>query len=327
MPDYLLAIQISLILDSKSSMDTKNLSHPPSDILVEFTLVPDRDDFDSIRLHLAECVQCRQLVSGLQWSQNWLLSGMPGAVVSNGTLSEWEIADYVDGKLGQEELSRVGRVLDLSPSDLKAALHYSAHSAAMGGEVIDNSDARVEMLSGQVRVKSENAWLLHIKSWSTFKWPVWIGMPVTVAAVLVLVIQWFPHYISGAARGYPEIVSYQDDPVMIFSAAQKPGIGFFENAKQTSEAFKGMNVSRIDDGLFRLKWESVKGAVKYSVKIYVTIDGVRELVSEVTTTDPQANMTIPQLDRKRHYDWELSGSTADNRVFRAVGGVVVNAKS
>lgn len=276
--------------------------HPSLDILAAFSSDPGKDAYDDIRLHLAGCAHCRQGVSGLQRVQEWLVAGRPGI--------------------------KEDQQMDKAGAALKADLYYAAHSIAIRTVLADKRSTQERPVVNGMRSEPQGGAgregsLPRIRSWLTFKWPVWIGVPVTATAVLVLTVVLSPTEFSGGRTGTMAIASYQDNPVLTFSAEKRPGIGFFDTAKQSSKPYRGLHISRDDAGQLHLHWQDVKGALRYVVRIYITTGGSRELVHELTTTAPEGTINHFPLEQGRRYEWEVSGDTSDERTFRALGGFLV----
>lgn len=293
----------------------QNTEHPDHDLLRRYILQADAAQFDELRLHLASCPECRSQVDAmmaLQQQYPWL---------ENPACDEQQqqlIADYVDGLLDSEAVDRVQRLLDENPAAMKSALHYASHRAAMqqAGLATPSSAepfAERQGMGAALRGRFSN--------WLALRPPVWMSVPITVMAVLLVVM--ILDVLPFQDTGY-EIVSYQDNPVIQFRSREPlPGIGFFNRADMAQAEYDDLNILIPQLGEVTLHWQPVEGAISYTMRLQVFHQGEKITLGEISTADTRARFVFDELYMGSRFEWVLSGHTRDDKTFQADGGFVI----
>jgi hypothetical protein len=298
--------------------------HPELTVLKDYLDNSAADEFAGLRLHLAQCGECRELVSGLSGVIN-MSQHLPSS--ANGALTEQQqqqIADYIDGHLTEAEGRQQQEFIQSSAAAMKAALHYASHKSAMDKSLPKSVAKNAPLMN--LKRDGHTQWFdlwNKLKELVTIQVPVWLTVPATAALVALLSINLFNQPASENANY--TIASYQDNPVMQFRARESlPGIGFFARPSQSAEPYKAIKVSLSGDKRFTIQWPPVTGATIYTLRLQMFSQGNKLVVGEVTTKNNSAVITA-NLDNIYHrYEWVLSGETSDNRAFISSGGFVIN---
>jgi len=300
--------------------------HPELEQLKSYLHNIDATEFSSLRLHLAQCSQCRALVEGIMGLQ--LMSQQPISLQKEeDLLTDHEhqlIADYVDGRLSGAEHQQQKEFIHSNSSALKASLHYASHKSAMDKASLE-SGSDSSLVTGMA-TNSNHLWSRlqkKMKALVTFDAPVWLTVPVTAALVAILSVNLFD-YSAPVPAGYT-IASYQDHAIIQFRPKDHlPGIGFFANSAQFSEVYDTLKVTVSDDGRFTIQWPPVARAIKYNLRLQMFDQGNKVVLGQVTTEKTSAVIAAQQHGIYHRYEWVLSGETSDNRVFLATGGFVID---
>jgi hypothetical protein len=155
-------------------------------------------------------------------------------------------------------------------------------------------------------------------------------VPVTAVIVFTVTLLWLPQHdnqISGlqtAATSAKVIASYQDDPVIIISAAgtKRPGIGFFNTAPTIRKPFSPVTIVFNQDTL-DIQWPDVQQATQYQVQISVYRGADAEPILNQTTATSIAHFDHFNPESGHRYEWTISGVTLNNATFKANGGFVI----
>lgn len=297
----------------QSSLDQLSQPHPDAESLAAFSDDPDASEHKQTGQHLAQCPQCRQLVEKLSRLSSAIQQTVPAIKTNLSEQESLQVTQYVDGELDAKQSENIGRQLQQDKNLLKAALHYSLHSAVMSKKVDINSSSE-----SVARVSRNNFNLNFWQKILAWRPPVWETVPVTAMLVIVIMTT-----LSGQQAA--QIAVYQDDPVMYFQKATQaiPGIGFF-NAARESEIKYGKVLAQTDkQGSLTMQWPAIKNANKYSVSIY-KLAGIEKVVvgyqETVVTTIIFQDL---KLKPNRNYHWQIKGSTSDGQIFHTDGGLVV----
>ena len=303
------------------SMTVSN--HPELATLKDYLANSAADEFAALRLHLAQCGECRELVSGLS---GVIIMSQHLPAAADGALSDQQhqqIADYIDGHLTAAEGQQQQEFIQTSAAAMKAALHYASHKAAMDRGLATSAANAPQSNSKRA---SQPQWFDvwgQLKKLVTLQAPVWFTVPATAALVALLSINLFNQPASDNANY--TIAGYQDNPVMQFRAKEsQPGIGFFARPSQSSEPYKAIKVSLSGDKRFTIQWPPVTGATIYTLRLQMFNQGSKQVVGEVTTKTNSAVITADLENIAHRYEWVLSGETSDNRAFISSGGFVIN---
>jgi len=302
--------------------------HPEIESLKSYLNNSAATEFNDLRLHLAQCSQCRTEVEGLIGLQK--ITELSASNVStsdasgNDVLTEQEhqlIVDYVDGRLSEVEFQQQEEFLHANPAAMKAALHYASHKSAMDRSMMDKS-AHLNS-SAQFNNGLWSGFLTKFKSMANLQTPVWLTVPVTAVLVALLSINLFNQPVTD--QHLLSIANYQDNANMQFrSKDQIPGIGFFAKSTQLSKSYAGVSVSISEEKHFTLQWPSVANAIKYKIRLQMFNEGNKVVLGEVTTEKNSAVITVDVDSIVHRYEWVLSGETSDARVFFANGGFVIS---
>jgi len=278
--------------------------HPTLESLASFIERPDAAEFGVTRKHIAVCSECRRQVQGLSNLVDTLRGGDLDVRPGGGTNGEeGDMENFVESAKRTQD-----------KADLKAALHYAAHSAAMRGHL--QAAMRTPPSASDAR-----HWWRGLLMWRP---PVWVAMPVAAAAAFALAVVVSPLVgVHDAAE--PQIAAYQDDAQVRFEQAAEtpPGLGFFHGATETTAPFGGMRIDyRAASGL-TMSWGPIAGARDYTVNVSLAEPQGMRVVVEQQTMQPQVRFDHLTLEAQRRYQWTLSGTTAEGARFHTVGGFVL----
>ena len=299
--------------------------HPELEQLKNYLNNSASAEFSGLRLHLAQCSQCRALIDGLtgleQVSQQVL-----SMQTERDTLSEQQhqkIADYIDGRLSGDEHLQIKEFLQLNPLAMKAALHYASHSSAMDKAGLESTTDTISVATTGMAVNLWSGFMKKVNDLMSFQTPVWLTVPVTAVLVAMLSVTLLDQ--SPPEQSKYLIASYQDNAVIQFRPKDHlPGIGFFNNTTELSEAYANLKVPVSEDRHFRIQWPAVAQAINYTFRLHMFSQGSKLLVGEVTTEKTSVVISTKLDDINHRYKWVLSGETSDHRVFSTNGGFVIN---
>lgn len=304
--------------------------HPEIESLKSYLNNSAATEFNDLRLHLAQCSQCRTEVEGLIGLQK--ITELSASNSSdNDVLSEQQhqlITDYIDGRLSEAEFQQQKEFLQSNPAAMKAALHYASHKSAMDRSISESLKKSTQVSSSDQLNSSLWVGLLikfksKAKSLANLQTPVWLTVPVAATLVALLTINLFNQPIT--EQPLVSIARYQDNAIIQFrSKEQIPGIGFFAKSTQLSKSYAGVSVSIAEDKYFKLQWPSVPDAIKYNIRLQMFDQGNKIVMGEVATEKNSAVITVDIDDISHRYEWVLSGETSDARVFFANGGFVIS---
>jgi len=294
--------------------------HPELDEIKNYLNNTSADQFSGLRLHLAQCAECRNLASSVQHLQS------VSKLQVNDSLSEQQhqqIIDYVDGSLNENVAQEIKILLEENPAAKKAALHYASHKPASQKVLIEpmtvTAGRNASLNSFKFGVNVFN----QIKTLLTFQTPVWLSVPVAAALFALLSVNLFTS--PDIEQANFTLVSYQDNPVIQFrSKVTSPGIGFFSKTDQLIKTYDGLQVSVSDEGRFTLRWPPVAQAATYTLRLQMFEKGNKVELANITTQETFAVITPALASIYHRYEWKLSGETSDQRDFIAKGGFVIN---
>ena len=294
--------------------------HPQLDEIKNYLNNTAAVQFSGLRLHLAQCAECRHLADSVQ-----SLQGISQLQI-NDSLSEQQhqqIIDYVDGVLNDSAAQKIKILLEENPDAMKAVLHYASHKSASQKVLMDAADAPAQKKSNLNAFKYTTNIFNQIKILLTFQTPVWLSVPVAAALFALLSVNLFNRPDDEQVNF--TLASYQDNPVIQFrSKVSLPGIGFFSKTDQLIKTYDGLQVSISDDGRFTLRWPPVAEAATYTLRLQMFEKGNKVELANITTQETYA-VIVPELASIYHrYEWKLSGETNDQRDFIAKGGFVIN---
>ncbi len=290
----------------------------------------EHSDYANVRLHIATCGQCRTTLQRLTDLQHNLrrsgpyhnrLAGSSDELID--TLRRQTIERYVDGELPKAEAEPIKQLLQSDPMALKAALHYASHCATDGHLRSAQSLERAPDSANTPAVQPTLARLKQLlQQWLDLRPPVWISVPATVAAVLLVTLMVMPHWKS--AQDYT-VAAYQDKAVIHFQGAnQLPGIGFFNKAMRSTQAFGPMEIRYNDSKRLSLRWPTVTNATSYHLTVFLISEGQKITVQELNTNESEAVLAEFRAEPGKRYEWTLNGETTDDKSFYTSGGFVIN---
>lgn len=301
--------------------------HPTMDTLLAYLEDAENVDFADLRLHIATCNNCRSALRRLGDLQGSIREGglyrRPLAQASeplrNALARQW-IERYLDGELQAPETESVKQLLQSDPLALKAALHYASHGAAGARAAALAQDTTAPGVAPLGRLG--DALMKQVKNLLNASPAVWITVPATAAAVLLLTLAAVPGWKS--SQGFT-LAAYQDKPVIHFQGAgQLPGIGFFNKAFRSTESFGPMEIRHDGRQTLSLQWPAVSNAVSYHLAVYLISEGRKITVKELDLTGNRADLPAFKAQAGKRYEWTLNGDTNDNKSFFTSGGFVIN---
>lgn len=294
-----------------------NEPHASIDSLIAYLDAPASAQALELGAHLAGCRECR--------NQAGLLSAVRARATAQVRvgLSETEqlcIAEYVDGQLPPAAAQEIAARLATDPQQLKAALHYATHSAAM-----QRSLAPIEEAAKPQQMPGASTGFWQTLS-DLFDWrpSVWISAPLGAALTLVIALVILPadQHSSGLT-----LATYQDHAVVNFRPeTAPPGIGFFSAAKQFERPFARMEIALTPQQGLQLRWAPVAGANSYRLELFVIEQEQRTALGQVSTQTALARIVPFSAKPGNRYEWELSGKTNDGYVFSTKGGFVIDVQ-
>lgn len=307
--------------------------HPTMDTLLDYLEDAENVKFTDMRLHIATCVVCRnqlQRLSSLQQSikhsgplQNRLAETSSQLTSA---LDQHSIERYIDGELDDAQSASIQQLLDSDPGALKAALHYASHSAA-SDHLRKGTESPANMAGSDAQIKIDspsNGFIEQLKKFFDFRPPVWISVPATAAVVLVMMLAIMPDWKSSPSQGFT-VAAYQDKAVIHYQGDnQLPGIGFFNKAHRSTEAFGPMIIRYTDHQDLLLRWPQVPNAQQYHLALYLISEGQKITVHEMDLKANQTTIADFKADAGKRYEWTLNGKTSDAKSFYATGGFVIN---
>lgn len=290
--------------------------HPQIELLKNYLNNSEADKFSALRLHLAECSECRQLLNGLMALQAISSHSMKD------DLSDQEyqnIANFIDSNASTTDSQQTRDFIENNPQALKAALHYASQQSAMQTQNIrqtPSTGSTFKVGPGLSSLLDKAHTLL------SFQTPLWISASFASAFIALFS---FSLINSPSSNDHYNIVSYQDNAIVQFRPVdQVPGIGFFARDEVVSRNFNGLDVSISGEGVFTLSWPAITDAIRYDLHLVMFDKGERISLANIST---ESNSVILQteLDTINHrYEWELTGETTDHQLFQASGGFVIN---
>jgi hypothetical protein len=296
-------------------------THPSLETLAAYCETPDAVDYAALRRHLAQCGACRDRIDALNRVTDAVATGQLTDIDRRADDAlEQQVPAWIDGALPPRESSEMAASMARDPRALKAALHYATHGAAMRRRLPVASKPALQSAPPTAANKHAPAGSQRIAAWFAVRMPVWAGAAATAAIALVLAA-----LLQQPASDVGNVVAaYQDEPVLTFSVADAPpGIGFFDQARQRTEAFGGMTVELRAADTLSLRWPPVAQAAEYRVTIQRVDDAGASTVAEATSREARVEISGHVWQRGRRYEWTLSGTTSSGQRFVTRGGFVI----
>lgn len=284
-------------------MNTMN-KHPVDDELYEYSRKPELSRFFNLRSHILACPSCQKRLNNIQQAEQWIFHN---SAVQRSTSAD--LAKNVNVSMDQT---------------LKEALHKTAHTIAMQGagehigqhgSLTDNKNTKPQ------HTKQKLPFLLHLRDIFNRKASLFLSVPVTVLATIVLAVTLLPYFSNDSNE--LSIVAYQDNPHVIFTSQQSTGIGFFNAAKERSLPFENVVISMNEESKLFLEWPPVSGAQSYMISLSKAGPAAKQEIATMSVKENYAQFAKVALDSGQRYVWELSGTTVEGGHFKAQGGFVV----
>ncbi len=307
----------------------KQSEHPDAEILALYSETPENNEFRQLRQHLSQCRQCRKtvekysmLVSKLQ---KFVPEFMPAMATRLNEQDVLKVAQYIDGELDDPQKNNIAKKIQQHKNLMKAALHYSLHSAAMSDEIMVGTAKSARPMPGNKQIGYSNVVISPKEKlqniWQNFwRWqpPVWVSAPVTALLVIAVMVN-LPVQQSNL------VAVYQDQPIMYFQKTTQiiPGIGFFNAARESEIKYGQVLASTDKQGRVTMVWPSVKNAEKYTVRISKIENNEKIIVGQQETIATTVTFPVFKPDNRRNYFWEISGKTTDGQLFHTDGGFVI----
>lgn len=288
--------------------------HPELELLKDYLGNSAADKFSDIRLHLAQCAQCRSHVDALTDLNN--ISHQ--STDSLDELQHQKISDYVNNILSPEDKKTQKTFIESDPRAMRAALHYASQksfldrSAQPGSSSIKSTTSTLNFWDRQTQ---------KLKLFLSYKTPAWLSVPVTAALIALLSFNLFKPDL--AQQPYT-VASYQDNAIIQFRSKDNlPGIGFFAQSESSSENYNGITIAVTTDRQFKFIWPAIANATKYHLRLQVFDQGKKYVIGNISTSQPSAIISPKLTDLFHRYEWVLTGDTSDNQTFMANGGFVI----
>lgn len=298
--------------------------HPQAEILAGFVHAPWADDYAAVSLHLSVCLSCRRQVEALR---NVIICLHNNEYEQDRHLTEGVISQYINNKLVDNKRSHV--MLHLKECSLCMKNVLKARTRRINEEKKDISTPELSELSSVNANNKKSSSIFDanrkVKPKAT---PIYRGyvpavaaLPLSFAAgiflsVMVLLVWRSEHAAS------PLLVSYQDDPTVVFSSENSlEGMGFFSSLNKKIKPFNGMNIILEEENI-KLMWQPVEQATAYRLQIYRIDKNGKNIVIDVNTTSTETVVVKPELAEQR-YEWLLSGKTDKGLIFKTTGGFVI----
>lgn len=290
--------------------------HPEIEDLQNYLNNSSGAEFNGLRLHLAQCLQCRTLVEGLT-NLNDISKQQTDSLTED---QHQKIDDYLQNRLNVDDHKKQKAFIYSNPHAMKAALHYASRQSAQNRQAMNQTaPASTQQSTGSnlwSRITSSLAALFSYQS------PAWITAP-TAAAVVALLS--FNLYQQSSEEPNYNIASYQDNAIIQFRSRNSlPGIGFFAKSENTTVDFSGVDITVSENKNFIIHWPAIAKAVKYNLRLQVFDQGNKKLIGSITTDKNSALITTELTNIFHRYEWVLTGETSENLSFMANGGFVIN---
>lgn len=316
--------------------------HPELEELQKYLINSAAAEYSELRLHLAQCSECRSQVDGLNALKH--ISQLPAETLNDtltATLTEaqhQQIQDYINDDLSlnenrdedhkKHERKQTEQLIQSNPAAMKAALHLTSNKALqerMNLSTVPSNQESSNQESSSLESSKDSLFstlTAYIKSLFSYQTPLWIGAPLTAALVALLSITLFE---QNTTQPPYTIASYQDNPIIQFRSKDNlPGIGFFAKSEISSATYDGLQVKVSDESHFELRWPAISNAVKYKLRLHRFNQGSKTLVNEITTDKTSVIIETESAEIFSRYEWALTGETSDERTFMAKGGFVIN---
>jgi len=296
-----------------------NTKHPDTDRLNDYLQQPEARDHAELRLHLAQCADCRSQLELL----NSLHQQYPLPQPPIDERQQQQVADYIDSP--EADSAQAQRIKN-NPALLKAALHYASHRAAMDEELKPEFQ-QPSLPAAPSAIAALRAGLLSILQYRS---PLWLNASLGVAMLLVislLILPLMPSLQQATGNGL-QIAQYRDNPLIQFRPRQAlPGIGFFSKTEEENRPYGELRISFPQPHIIRLQWPAVKNAKIYSLRLQKITQGKKITLADIRTELNRADIKLDTENLNHRYEWTLTGTTSNNKQFIARGGFVINQLS
>ena len=295
------------------------MQHPSLESLVDYIERPHLEMFADLRRHMLSCPECRNRVQHVIHLKNNCCENYAEwreCAIEEDRHDNVDIAAYVDGRLDQGRNSLIQKRINESPSLLKAALHYAAHSGAMNRALPGSQkEHRVGLVKALYR---------KVVSSFSIKKNFSIPGPVVFASIALFAVILTPKLVVTSEDGV-SIAMYQDRVGLTFQQqqTQAPSIGFFSQAIETSVPYDGAQVTLVNKNGLEVSWPVVENALSYELMLQRIEGDERILVARQQTTSTKVTLNQLNFQEGQRYEWRLSGQDSAERLFFAQGGFVI----
>jgi len=285
------------------------IEHPEDEILIAFFENPSADEFKDLSLHLAGCQSCRNQMSALSKLKETLLE-----------IATTSRMDFSDATMDTDDVFTENQ---RPPQNLKAALHFESHRAAMDRSLIQDTKTHTQKQEKtQETVSKKPDFGELIRRCLRLRTPFWLTAPAASFAAIIFIFLLFPAFSPEVEQ--LSIAAYQDNAVIEFqSKTAAPGIGFFEHARTNEKSFENIKISLIKNTDIALSWPPVENAIDYTLTLNIIQGGEKKGVDKMTTKETHVIFRKNTLEKNTRYEWRLSGQTQDDLIFQASGGFVI----
>jgi len=303
-------------------------SHPDLVILAGFLQTPDAEEFDSVRVHLADCDMCRSKLEGLEDLCKVIKSDsvISAAPIDDDHLSSEQVSRYTASDLRPGEADTIRAHLEHCGECKKAVLHHRTLKllANKSNLLADASQVETISLDKELSItKREDD--SDAKSAGEKFWKMAFAVAATVAFVAVL-LPVVTNYVNHSND--LKVVTYQDTPglrLVRHQSGTMPNIGFFTshiNDVNPSLPYKGVTVT-VSNGL-HLSWPPINNVDEYLITMFLYEQNERIKILDSKTKETVLRINDHLLLHNRRYEWELIGFSKQG-AFKATGGVVVSS--
>lgn len=300
--------------------------HPNTEQLAGYLDAPESATYGDVRRHLMDCHRCRVRVDQLtqleldikhyapHFSQPGMQADDPGQSLER----------YLDGETEHEPDHRqapIEKQLMSDPAALKAALHYTLHSTTMRRDLEPaySNPAGQQPTHSAAKPNIVQRLVYCIKRQGQQPVPLW----AMAAAMLVLTVavSWLIQVNDNPDNTALQIATFQDNPTIAFQRGGPPAgsIGFFHDAQTQRKPFQGMTITVANGNSLAFSWPAIADAKRYKLEVYTMADNNKQMLANLTSSQPSVTVNDIELKEHQHYHWQLSGNTSNNTAFTTEG--------
>jgi hypothetical protein len=300
--------------------------HPSTEQLAGYLDAPESASYGDVRRHLMDCHRCRIRVDQLtqleldvkhyapHFSQPGIKTDDPGQTLER----------YLDGETEHEPSHRqphIEKQLMSDPAALKAALHYALHSTTMRRDLepAHSTPSAQQPTHSAKKFNIVERLVSCIKRQSQQTIPLWAMAAATL--VLAVTAGWLVQVNHNPDNAATQIATFQDNPTITFQRGGPPAgsIGFFHDAQTQRKPFQGMTITVSNGNTLTFSWPVIANAKRYKLKVYTVVDNNKQVLANLTSSQPSVTVNDIELKEHQHYHWQLSGNTNNNTAFTTQG--------